>query len=204
MTESLTKTEKRRSIRNFFHISVKSNAEKVEKYLYRCSNDPVLGTSTLLRDFFSPQREGDEIRHLSHETSAERQQQNEEPSSIADSHESIVDSRIDVGKLVWIPSAHPSEVSLPLNQPQQEFSDDDNDDLIHMVPQSQFNTEYEFPLDHLEMVKVLGKGCMGKVVKCVKRMIGWYTDPLHKGFIGEIQKNKRTLCAQVYHKRACH
>lgn len=129
MTESLTKAEKRRSIRNFFHISVKSNAEKVEKYLYRCSNDSILSSSTLLRDFFSPQREGDEIKYLvSHESSAE--QQNEEPSSIADDHESIVDSRIDVGKIVWVPSPHPSQVSLPLNQFKEEEEEEEEEDEV--------------------------------------------------------------------------
>jgi hypothetical protein len=140
-------------------MSVKSNAEKVEKYLYRCSNDPTLSSSTLLRDFFSPQREGDKI--ISYELSAE--QHNEEPSPIANDRESIVDSRIDVGKVAWVPSPHPSEVSLCASLNQNETEEEDDDDLIHMIAQNQFNKEYEFPLDHLEMLKVLGKGCMGKV-----------------------------------------
>lgn len=161
---------------------MKSNAEKVEKYLYRCSMDPILKNSTLLRDFFSPQREGDLIKEKSHVTTS--------PSSISPDQrdtpalyspqlntttleDSIVDSRIDIGK-VWVPSPHPSIISLPnsikSNHDDQEYDDqdeDENDDLLDIISRNtnpdNCNQDASFPLDHLEMIKVLGKGCMGKV-----------------------------------------
>ncbi|KAI7889132.1 kinase-like domain-containing protein, partial [Mucor mucedo] len=135
LTESLSKSEKRKSLRNFFHLSIKSNAEKVEKYLYRCALDPVLSASTLLRDFLSPQRDGDEKSHAYPSPSQSYDQIGSTP------NDNVIDSSIEIGK-VWVPSPHPSVIN--------------NTDIDGF--------EYEFPLENLEMVKVLGKGCMGKHV----------------------------------------
>lgn len=214
LTESLSKAEKRRSIRNFFHISVKSNAEKVEKYLYRCSMDPVLKSSTLLRDFFTPQRDGDTSTKKSHDNinaypspSPSYDQMVPTPNDDTSDHNTSSISNIEK---VWVPSPHPSVVSLhstttttsarsnsnscnksiisqhsqhndsnlsiqsysyrhsgqhsPINDG-DEYEDDD--DLIHIMAKNDEDVDnfvYEFPLDHLEMIKVLGKGCMGKVL----------------------------------------
>lgn len=182
LSESISKAEKRKSIRNFFHMSMKSNAEKVEKYLYRCSMDPTLKNSTLLRDFFSPQREGDLIKeksHVSTSPSSVSHDPQDTPASYSPQlntttlEDSIVDSRIDVGK-VWVPSPHPSIISLPNSiktnsrEDEAEEDEDDNDSLIDRLSRhsarSQQHYQDTFPLDHLEMIKVLGKGCMGKVV----------------------------------------
>ncbi|CEP18852.1 hypothetical protein [Parasitella parasitica] len=184
LSESISKAEKRMSLRSFFHMSMKSNAEKVEKYLYRCSMDPILKNSTLLRDFFSPQREGDLIKEKSHVSattpSSFSPDSQDTPASYspqlntATLQESIVDSRIDIGK-VWVPSPHPSNISLSnsintnLDEEQQvEQAEDEDDDLFEMLSKStnhycHYHQDH-FPLDHLEMIKVLGKGCMGKVV----------------------------------------
>lgn len=201
-------------------MHMKSNAQKAEKYLYRCSMDPVLKSSTLLRDFFSPQREGDsksiiskqQLQQLSShvypsQSSSYDQLVPTPPTNDDDISSSAinneVDSRIDVGK-VWVPSTHPSIRSLPLSRHSSKRSsqhsitssiskisrhgnsihsynntqhnchiddieDDEDDDLIHIMAKNdngvlqQQQSEYDFPLDHLEMVKVLGKGCMGKV-----------------------------------------
>lgn len=206
LTESLSKVEKRKSIRNFFHIHVKSNAEKVEKYLYRCSTDSVLKSSTLLRDFFTPQRDGDtSSRKLSHDginaypspsQSSYDPMMMSTPNDDASDHDSSVDF-----KKVWVPSPHPSVVSLSkssilssLNNGnnesnlsllsysypssrhsdhkediEEDYEDEDHDedgsDLVHILRKDEEEDfAYEFPLDHLEMIKVLGKGCMGKVL----------------------------------------
>ncbi|KAI8370155.1 kinase-like domain-containing protein, partial [Choanephora cucurbitarum] len=145
LTETLTKAEKRRSIRTFFHISHKSNAEKVEKYLIRCSVDPTLKTSSLLRDFFSPQREGDLLKeHESHVSPLPRLSADQHISSTAES--SLVSTpsppSLDIGRK-WVPSPHPSSISVS-NDSSLRFKCD--------------------PLDNLEMLKVLGKGCMGKSI----------------------------------------
>ncbi|KAG2235807.1 hypothetical protein INT48_003919 [Thamnidium elegans] len=191
LTESLSKLEKRKSIRNFFHMQTKSNAEKVEKYLYRCSIDIVLKDSSLLRDFFSPQREGDTQTH-----------DNKVYPSPSPSYDSLRPTSNDssIGK-VWVPSPDVSVVSLPISnrhlsraisqisrqsshlsihsshlsshqvisRPTSVYSnnqsEESEEDLIDLIKKEHHEpVAYQFPLDHLEMIKVLGKGCMGKVL----------------------------------------
>lgn len=165
---------------------MKSNAEKVEKYLHRCSTDPTLKNSTLLRDFFSPQREGDLIKeksHVSTSPSSLSHDPQDTPASYSPQlntttlEDSIVDSRIDVGK-VWVPSPHPSIISLPnsirtnsRDEKAQQEEQEEEDDLIDILSRRSVRSQQHyyqdaFPLDHLEMIKVLGKGCMGKVSSC--------------------------------------
>ncbi|CAO3693855.1 unnamed protein product [Rhizopus stolonifer] len=123
----LTKEEKRKSIRHFFHLSVKSDADKIEKYLAKCLLNPLLKSSTLLRDFLSPQREGD-IKKL--------------PSRAP----SLVPSTVsDPVVKMWEPGLSPSIIE-SLNR------------------ESVYCEDPTFPLDDMEMVKVLGRGCMGKVL----------------------------------------
>ncbi|KAG1081552.1 hypothetical protein G6F42_022905 [Rhizopus arrhizus] len=145
--------------------------------------DSTLKNSTLLRDFFSPQREGDLIKEKSH-VSTSPSSVSHDPQNTPASYSpqlntttlegSIVDSRIDVGK-AWVPSPHPSIISLPnsiktshQDEAEEEEEEEDEDDLIDILSRhsgsAQQHYQDTFPLDHLEMIKVLGKGCMGKVV----------------------------------------
>ncbi|KAI8331298.1 kinase-like domain-containing protein [Blakeslea trispora] len=214
LTETLTRAEKRRSIRTFFHISLKSNAEKVEKYLIRCSVDPILKTSSLLRDFFSPQREGDLLKeNESHVTPLPRLSADQHIPSTAESSlvstppvepsspsllssdqlpvsatdetaHSTVDNSSDIGKK-WVPSPHPSIMNVSAyssrhnsilkntdsivyddtkHLDQEDDNDEEEDDLMELInhpSEARFRCD---PLDNLEMLKVLGKGCMGKVL----------------------------------------
>ena len=179
-------------------MSIKSNAEKVEKYLYRCSMDPVLKSSSLLRDFLTPQRDGDTstkshdkvaVAYPSPSASYDLSAPNDDTITTNDQRNNVQLEK------VWVPSPHPSVISLAStsSQPQQPLSsihsltshgneselslvnysypssiqhsalnDDDEDDLVHVMT-GELNSIYEFPLDNLEMIKVLGKGCMGKV-----------------------------------------
>ncbi|KAI8890990.1 kinase-like protein [Backusella circina FSU 941] len=180
LTESLSKAEKRRSIRNFFHMSAKhkSNADKVEKYLYRCSMDPILKKSSLLRDFFSPQRDGDfqstsertdcssRASSISHENTgslsadAKSLSVNSNDDDGNNDNAESIDSNPDVAKM-WVPNPMHSVVSFSTRNSQpEEMEHDDDIDIID----SESNPISDFPLDHLEMIKVLGKGCMGKVL----------------------------------------
>lgn len=250
--------EKRKSIRNFFHISVKSNAEKVEKYLYRCSMDPVLKSSTLLRDFFTPQRDGDtttDSTNKSHDNIHPSQQSYDQlvPNTISTNDDTSNHNTTDNEK-VWVPSPHPSIVSLPLsvrnkssisqmschsngngsnlsiqsygyqhslnndnnNNDDDEMNDevdedeDEDDDLIHIMAKSEEEI-YEFPLDHLEMIKVLGKGCMGKVniYTSIDNLLitQWYTNnnPIlfYLGTFSEIPNNQGAIRFKIYHQRTC-
>ncbi|KAI8995040.1 kinase-like domain-containing protein [Pilobolus umbonatus] len=178
LTESLTKAEKRRSLRNFFHMSFKSNADKVEKYLIRCTTDPILKTSTLLRDFFSPQREGD-IKSV-----------HDQPVHFIDSHSILTISSFDTSILyqhlqssIGTPTSADREIKPSLIQEEINNTDDvgilwvpspvgsvSSIHSIHEYQPSLTNLDSEeeevesTPLDDLEMIKVLGKGCMGKVL----------------------------------------
>lgn len=201
---------------------MKSNAEKVEKYLYRCSMDPTLKNSTLLRDFFSPQREGDLIKeksHVSTSPSSVSHDPQDTPASYSPQlntttlEDSIVDSRIDVGK-VWVPSPHPSIISLPNSiktnsrEDEAEEDEDDNDSLIDRLSRhsarSQQHYQDTFPLDHLEMIKVLGKGCMGKV-SCNPTIINSLLNSNDHclGCIGKIANNQGAVCFKIHCQGAC-
>ncbi|KAI8975241.1 kinase-like domain-containing protein [Mycotypha africana] len=216
LRESITKADKRRSLRDFFHRSVKSNIEKVEKYLYRCSADPVLRTSTLWRDFLSPQRDGDFSQQCQSSAAQQQQQQplapssrvNSLPSPAPSSDTSAIGKKIvsllpqkegaddpiepdtDVsnhskaGEL-WTPSPQLSIISLPQASDDdacnvdlvvnsrlifiEDCNEEEDDDLLEIMVRKQESQDDSMqdnrsPLDHLDMIKVLGKGCMGKVL----------------------------------------
>lgn len=201
---------------------MKSNAEKVEKYLYRCSMDPTLKNSTLLRDFFSPQREGDLIKEKSH-VSASPSSVSHDPQNTPASYSpqlntttlegSIVDSRIDVGK-AWVPSPHPSIISLPNSirtshqDESEEEEEEDEDDLIDILSRhsdsAQQHYQDTFPLDHLEMIKVLGKGCMGKVSRNLTDINSLLNSNDHCiGCIGKISNNQGVVRFKIHCQGAC-
>lgn len=152
--------EKRRIIRHFFHLPVKSDADKVEKYLLRCSVDPILKSSTLLRDFFSPQREGDIKKSLTSSSSDLMPTTiltTTNTTTMAEKSESAIREKVaDYPIKVWEPMLNPSIIS----QSSHESS-------LHQQP-ANLST---FPLDNLEMIKVLGRGCMGKVSKSIHLLV---------------------------------
>ncbi|KAI7899924.1 kinase-like domain-containing protein [Cokeromyces recurvatus] len=177
LTETIKKKAgKRRSIRNlFFHMSVKSNAKKIEKYLWFCSSDPLLKSSTLLRDFFSPQREGDFIENdlllQSHDVSSDDQLvpspsgqllEEEIEEVVIDCHSSVV---ILKDKQERLTSPRVSIVNLT-NELSHHSSNSSSSNLLDYLKcqQNLSIIDTSIPLEHLEMVKVLGKGCMGKVI----------------------------------------
>ena len=113
-------------------MPIKSDADKVERYLIKCSLDPILKSSTLLRDFLSPQREGDLKESLSTVSSHDPLPTTTTPTTVPER---------DQVKL-WEPGLNPS--------------------IIESLNRESLKEQVN-PLDDLEMVKVLGKGCMGKV-----------------------------------------
>jgi hypothetical protein len=200
MTES---TSKRLGFFSFFQMYTKSNSEKLKKYLHQCSADPILKSSTLLRDFLSPQREGDFIegQHPIHWSNT----QNTSSDLLVPTPRSIPDNlipepptsfqkKLDLGKStvnkVREPSPKSSIISSAPNSSsnlQSLISDtcslnelyDTNEkanehtnktintttafDAIFEHAMTNRTTTSFFPLDQFDLVKVLGKGCMGKV-----------------------------------------
>ncbi|KAI8142993.1 kinase-like domain-containing protein [Fennellomyces sp. T-0311] len=110
-TPVIHRLTRRRSIKNLLTFSKKSNADKIEKYLQRCFDHPIVSISTLLRDFLSVQREEDKLLPC-----------NEKPST-------------------------DTKPIKPIKK------------TIHPVS-----------VDDYELLKVLGKGCMGKVLLVKSRM----------------------------------
>lgn len=160
-------------------MSSKSNAEKIEKYLYRCSSE--LKSSSLLRDFFSPQREGDSVQDRDGSvlvcSSVSPDQLG--PSSLSSrrpSFQSDMDTQEPAtdNAALWVPSPQLSMTSLPISshphdehEMEQDMEEeeelDDDEEFFNITRSQNSNVTPYFPLDHLEMIKVLGKGCMGKV-----------------------------------------
>jgi hypothetical protein len=214
----------------------KSNADKVEKYLYRCSMDPILKNSSLLRDFFSPQRDGDfkstsertdcssRASSVSHEDAGSLSADVKSQSIISndddgnnDNAESI-DSNPDVAKM-WVPNPMHSVVSFSTRNSQQhqeeEEEEQEEDDEMEQddidIVDSVSNHNSDFPLDHLEMIKVLGKGCMGKVRLNYITLASFNNHPMmyiyytyvYIGFVGKIKGNQRALCFEIHYQGPC-
>lgn len=188
MTENTSRTQR---ILGFFQIHTKTNAEKLEKYLHQCSADPILESSSLLRDFLSPQREDDYTkdkasvaksshssydqlvptsRSIPHNSNSEPITQDLEKSfeydgnqmetsncsiSLLNNNNSLQSFTSDSLSIVEVCSIHVD------GNTSKAIGTTFYDVFTHPIPNSA--TESSFPLDHFELVKVLGKGCMGKV-----------------------------------------
>ncbi|KAG0171766.1 hypothetical protein DFQ30_000449 [Apophysomyces sp. BC1015] len=109
---------KRRSLRNLLMFNKKSNADKVEQYLRRCFQHPVVSVCSILRDFLSVQRDEDTCF-------TPRPSFDNIPSSVKPT-----DQKSPAASQHSILATPPPAVSL----------------------------------DDFELLKVLGKGCMGKVL----------------------------------------
>ncbi|KAI9320229.1 kinase-like domain-containing protein [Dichotomocladium elegans] len=149
---------RRRSLKNLFHMNKKkSNADKLEKYLQRCFEHPIISISTLFRDFLAVQRDEDQevICNNVHPVSLccndnkpstrsnsmiiqntiskqQEQQQENSPSLPPDTPNPVV--------FAPLPSISTAAVAHPIVQ------------------------RHRATLKDFEMLKVLGKGCMGKVL----------------------------------------
>ncbi|KAI9493766.1 kinase-like domain-containing protein, partial [Zychaea mexicana] len=129
-----TTADKRRSFRQFLtslpHSSHRSNAEKIQRYLHKCSLEPVVRSSSIFRDFFSVQR--DEDRCV--------------PKAGLKQLQAPLSSTTTTTTKPYLQQEH--------QQQQQQQSRQREDESPK---------KYDF-FENLEMIKVLGKGCMGKLV----------------------------------------
>ncbi|KAF7726347.1 hypothetical protein EC973_008927 [Apophysomyces ossiformis] len=175
--------------------SQRSNCEKIENYLRKCALDPVIGRSTVFRDFLSVQREEDSVspkalvenyvhqRVLEEErnrvsedfslTSPEasaRRSSSLHPASILSISSSNTSSRSSVHSIASIAMSD-SQIYLGRNseEPQHmSMTDDDGDDDEEEEEEDQKNDEpvmkRKMTIQDFQFIKVLGKGCMGKVL----------------------------------------
>ncbi|KAG0169323.1 hypothetical protein DFQ28_010300 [Apophysomyces sp. BC1034] len=140
LMEPLTMAEKRKSLKHFLsalsQTKHKTNAEKLERYLRKCSLDPVIRSSTIFRDFFAVQRDEDYVISKFAERNnphiADQREKEEEEEVVEEREENVGNETLAVVPILKSTIVAPKPAKT-------------------------------HPLDQLEKIKVLGKGCMGKV-----------------------------------------
>ncbi|KAI8086168.1 kinase-like domain-containing protein, partial [Halteromyces radiatus] len=129
----------------------RSNSEKVEIYLRRCATDPFISKSSLFRDFLSAQRDEDRVAPLAlvHTLVHQHQQQQQHNASLL--HDSILP---DVGRL-------------DISTQDDVEGDNSGDEEILNTSSVDFiggDSRNRISIQDFQFIKVLGKGCMGKVL----------------------------------------
>ncbi|KAG2218748.1 hypothetical protein INT45_003066 [Circinella minor] len=230
---SSSTSDKRRSFRQFLtslpHSSHRTNAEKIQRYLHKCSLEPVVRSSSIFRDFFSVQRDEDRCVSKSELKQSHKEQQKQHeaqspplPVPLPKEYQIQPVTKKKVEKSALVPQQQ-RPLSPPPNTPlsrlvptvpaskvdiiHNDNNNNNNDEDDAVVPQSPIRNEpllveddddcdddddveiqqhhqchqqqsedfdgddeeepevpkkYDF-FENLEMIKVLGKGCMGKV-----------------------------------------
>ncbi|KAI8147640.1 kinase-like domain-containing protein, partial [Fennellomyces sp. T-0311] len=147
LTEETTSTtasatsDKRRSFRQFLTSlphGTRTNAEKIQRYLHKCSLEPVVRSSSIFRDFFSVQRDEDRSK--------------QSPPSPPPALPPTPPPKMVVEDAV-----------VPQSPVQEPLLVEDEEEEDHVK-------KYDF-FENLEMIKVLGKGCMGKELVVEQREI---------------------------------
>ncbi|KAI8372780.1 kinase-like domain-containing protein [Radiomyces spectabilis] len=109
----------------------KSNAEKVEQYLQRCFQHPIISISSILRDFLSVQRDED----------------------------TLIESTIEPSLAIPTPR-HRLSRSCSIGTHRQSIQDSP----VTPVTPLPTTDHPKMSVDDFHLLKVLGKGCMGKVL----------------------------------------
>lgn len=168
----------------------KSNAEKVEQYLRKCAVDPTIRFSSLFRDFFSVQREDDHAAPkeavqtyvtrqamLMEEQMQQLQQAAKEgpvtsPSVAARvAKRSLCDDPRDeqmMNDVADIDKRSPKLLKKSSNGLKNSISSGTSEQTVRAaVPSKKAEKNEEPPkkvsIQDFQLIKVLGKGCMGKV-----------------------------------------
>ncbi|KAG2180253.1 hypothetical protein INT43_004042 [Umbelopsis isabellina] len=176
--------------------SKQSNSEKVEQYLRRCAEDNVVGKSSLFRDFFTPQRDEDcstakermQNYMNMHAAAWVNEQQQQERSKQKQKQKAPIHGNEQRNDIIP-PSPRRSDSSTriepsnsklrALAQPQKSEVFNVADPSTELVFSSSSGGEMEPPsrsttpkrkmtIQDFQILKVLGKGCMGKVAKWYK------------------------------------
>ncbi|KAI8096869.1 kinase-like domain-containing protein [Halteromyces radiatus] len=172
------KAKRRTSLRQLFtslhhhhHHRSKTNAEKVELYLQQCLLDPVVSQSSIVRDFFSIQRDEDQklpihplgipptppIVNVTIDKDNNKidQQDQDEPTKDDKDDDIKTDDLVSLRDILRdsispppIPTDLAQNESVPIPEEEEE------EEVEEIQP---------FPLDYFDKMTVLGKGCMGKV-----------------------------------------
>lgn len=152
---------KRRSLRDLLPFSrKKSNSDKIEIYLDTCFQHPVIGISSILKDFTSVQRDEDTLitsQHTSttltptlHDTN-NNNNNNKKITSIEGGSKNNNNQPIYLLPPIITPvvTSNTMTISSPIISPESVIQIEKHDALT---------------INDFNLLKVLGKGCMGKVI----------------------------------------
>lgn len=155
---------KRRSLRDLLPFSKKrSNSDKVEKYLQRCFEHPIIRISSILKDFTSVQRDEDALltsQHTSTTLTPTLNSMRKDVRSSEGGKEQQGRSEPQELQPIFLlpPSSTPVTTSIaPITLPDSMTKIEKRESLLLSDP---INTS----IDDFSLLKVLGKGCMGKVL----------------------------------------
>lgn len=156
---------KRRSLRDLLPFSKKrSNSDKVEKYLQRCFEHPIIRISSILKDFTSVQRDEDALLTSQHTSTTLTPTLNSMKRDVRISEGGKVQGRSEpqAHQPIFLlpPSSAPVITSIaPIISPESMIKFEKRESLFLSDPI--LNSIEDF-----DLLKVLGKGCMGKVYTC--------------------------------------
>ncbi|KAL0088679.1 kinase-like domain-containing protein [Phycomyces blakesleeanus] len=133
----------------------KPNSEKVQQYILQCIQHPLIRHSSLLRDFLSVQREGDNVsRRFPDIIPPPTSQPIDIPLSISSplstARSSVLSSSISSSSSLAISESSDSIISAP-----ETPLDNSLPDTTSTLPKT---------ISDFQFIRVLGKGCMGKVL----------------------------------------
>ncbi|KAI9287054.1 kinase-like domain-containing protein [Umbelopsis sp. AD052] len=189
------KSFSRLSIRNLFAQlkSQKSNSEKIESYMRRCVLDPTISKSSLFRDFLTVQREEDSAAakevvqrfvNMQATISNEQQHQIRHANSVASEDAQVPDARSVASTSIENRSSYNSKSPVDENfrktaSSLSTLSENPGISLRELarrqqrIPmQKQTHTKTATSIQDFQFIKVLGKGCMGKVILVRERRNG--------------------------------
>lgn len=163
----------------------KSNSDNIERYLRHCVNDLSIQSCSLFKEFLQPQRDEDNVipkemvqsfveeQHVSMLNDVDNISNNNlsqhrdvdttcGPTPPPDKHQELTPppERDDTSFLSYSsfsilpPSSQPPQSSVP---PQRELSDTSD------ITSSSFSSDIPVTIQDFQLIKVIGRGCMGKV-----------------------------------------
>lgn len=135
----------RKILHSFSHKSTqKSNSDNIERYLRHCVNDLNIQSCSLFKEFLQAQREEDNVipKHLI---------------------ESYVQQEASI-----LPTPVPVSVPAPEPTPSPDTTTQDDDSYTSFPsnvinPTSEISSELPATIQDFQLIKVIGRGCMGKV-----------------------------------------
>jgi hypothetical protein len=152
---------KRRALRDLLPFSrlKKSNADKIEKYLTTCFQHPIISISSILKDFTSVQRDEDVLLTSQHTSTT------------------LTPTIHSIRKVFTVALAKTTTNNYNDDSPSTSSNNNSNREAGAPISSAKDSNQFDQTLntsktltskpvtiDDFNLLKVLGKGCMGKVI----------------------------------------